>query len=141
MTPATFDRNAQKTNQITLVTTIALGYVLQQPALLVIAAGLLAAATFLPNYAPQLLVYRWLVRMNVLPTARVAEDPAPHRFAQLVGLSVLGIALGATAIGFTGIAWGAALLVLFLAVVNLTTGFCAGCFMHAQLARVRAGAR
>lgn len=141
MVQPSFDRNAQKATQLTLISSIAVGYVFAVPSLLWLAAGALALAAFAPAYAPQLLLYRLLVRRTVLRTDRVAEDSAPHRFAQLVGLSVLGVALVALLLGASTLAWSAALLVLFLAVVNVTTGFCAGCFMYAQLARIRGGAR
>ena len=90
-----------------------------------------------PNYAPQLLVYRALIRRKVLTTERVSEDPVPHRFAQQVGFGVLVVGIAATLVGATSVAWGASLLVLTLALINVTTGFCAGCFMHAQIARIR----
>ena len=141
MTVAAFDRNAQKTTQIALVTAIAIGYLTAIPALVWVAAALLATATFVPGYAPQLMLYRWLVRMNTLTTQRVVEDTAQHRFAQYVGLSVLSIAIAAHLAGALTFGWSAALLVLFLAVVNVTTGFCAGCFVYAQIARIRGGVR
>lgn len=137
MTPATFDRSAQRFTQITLITLLAIGFVAGSSITLMIAAVMLGMSLIAPSYAPQLVAYRALVRANVLRTERVNEDPAPHRFAQQVGFGVLIIGVVAGSIGALTFAWGAGLLVLTLALVNVTTGFCAGCFMYAQLARLR----
>ena len=137
MTPATFDRSAQRFTQITLITLLAVGFIAGSSLSLVIAALMLGMTLIAPSYAPQLVTYRALVRANVLHTERVSEDPAPHRFAQQVGFGVLIIGVVATSLGALTVAWGAGLLVLTLALINVTTGFCAGCFMYAQLARLR----
>ena len=137
MTPPTFDRSAQRFTQITLITLLAVGFIASSSAF-IWAAGIMLGLTLLnPNYAPQLLVYRALIRRKVLTTERVSEDPVPHRFAQQVGFGVLVVGIAATLVGATSVAWGASLLVLTLALINVTTGFCAGCFMHAQIARIR----
>ena len=47
-------------------------------------------------------------------------------------LAVLALFSGAVAIG-----WGLAFVVIALAAVNLIFGFCAGCFVYFQLARLR----
>jgi hypothetical protein len=137
MTPATFDRSAQRFTQITLITLLAIGFIAGSTVNLMIAAIMLGMTMIAPSYAPQLIAYRALVRANVLRTERVNEDPAPHRFAQQVGFGVLIIGVVAGSIGALTFAWGAGLLVLTLALINVTTGFCAGCFMYAQLARLR----
>ena len=137
MTPPTFDRSAQRFTQITLITCIAAGFVASSPAFIWAVAIMLGLTLLNPNYAPQLLAYRFLVRASVLRTERVVEDPAPHRFAQQVGFGVLIVGVVASSVGALSIAWGAGLLVLTLALINVTTGFCAGCFMYAQLARLR----
>jgi hypothetical protein len=137
MTPATFDRSAQRFTQITLITLLAIGFIAGSTVSLMIAAIMLGMTMIAPSYAPQLIVYRALVRANVLRTERVNEDPAPHRFAQQVGFGVLIIGVIASSLGSLTVAWGAGLMVLTLALINVTTGFCAGCFMYAQLARLR----
>ena len=137
MTPSTFDRSAQRFTQITLITLLAIGFIAGSSMSLMIAAVMLGMTLIAPSYAPQLVTYRALVRANVLHTERVSEDPAPHRFAQQVGFGVLIIGVVATSLGALTVARGAGLLVLTLALINVTTGFCAGCFMYAQLARLR----
>jgi hypothetical protein len=137
MTPATFDRSAQRFTQITVITLLAIGFIAGSSMSLMIAAVMLGMTLIAPSYAPQLIAYRALVRANVLRTERVNEDLAPHRFAQQVGLGVLIIGVVAGSIGALSVAWAAGLLVMTLALINVTTGFCAGCFMYAQLARLR----
>ena len=137
MTQPPFDRSAQRFTQITLITLLAVGFIAGSTITIVIAAAMLGITLLSPAYAPQLLVYRSLVRSTVLRADPVDEDPAPHRFAQQVGFGVLVVGVIASSLGALTLAWGAGLLVLALALINVTTGFCAGCFMYAQLARLR----
>jgi hypothetical protein len=66
-----------------------------------------------------------------------AEDPAPHRFAQGLGAAVLLAATLALFAGAAALGWGLAFVVIGLAAINLLFGFCAGCFVYFQLARLR----
>ena len=55
------------------------------------------------------------------------EDSRPPRFANMVGLAVLGTASVAYALGFDTAGAALGLLVAALALLAATTGFCAGC--------------
>ncbi|MDR7512746.1 MAG: DUF4395 family protein, partial [Armatimonadota bacterium] len=66
----------------------------------------------------------------------VPDDPAPHRFAQGVGAAVLALATVAFAAGSPAAGWTLAALVGALALLNLTRGFCAGCFLYGWLVRL-----
>ena len=55
------------------------------------------------------------------------EDARPPRFANLVGLVVLGVASLAYAAGLETLGAGLGLLVAALALLAAATGFCAGC--------------
>ena len=55
------------------------------------------------------------------------EDARPPRFANLVGLVVLGAAATAYAVGLPTLGAGLGLLVAALALLAAVTGFCAGC--------------
>jgi hypothetical protein len=55
------------------------------------------------------------------------EDARPPRFANMVGLAVLGTASLASVLGFETVGGGLGLLVAALALLAATTGFCAGC--------------
>ena len=55
------------------------------------------------------------------------EDARPPRFANMIGLGVLGTASLAYALGLETIGAALGLLVAALALLAATTGFCAGC--------------
>jgi len=55
------------------------------------------------------------------------EDSRPPRFANMVGLAVLGTASVAYVLGFETAGAALGLLVAALALLAATTGFCAGC--------------
>jgi hypothetical protein len=65
------------------------------------------------------------------------EDARPPRFANVVGVVVLGTASIAHALGLHAIGWGLGLLVAGLAVFSAATGFCVGCEAYKVLARFR----
>lgn len=132
-----FDRSALRFGQISLIVVLAIGFVLGIDAFIYFGAYMLGAALVAPRFAPQLLLYRALVRRGLVRTEIHDEDPTPHRFAQKMGFGVLLIGTIGSIIGLSGLAWGAGIVVMALALVNVTTGFCAGCFVHAQLARLR----
>ena len=132
-----FDRSALRFGQISLIVVLAIGFVLGIEALIYLGAYMLGAALVAPRVAPQLLLYRALVRRGLVRTEIHDEDPTPHRFAQKMGFGVLVIGVVSSIIGLSAVAWGAALMVVTLALINVTTGFCAGCFVHAQIARLR----
>lgn len=134
-----FDRNAHRFGQTSLVVVLLAGFVLNIPSFVAVGALMLALALIAPTWAPQLGLYRVLVRNNILQTAIHDEDPTPHRFAQQVGFGVLAIGTIALAVGNLSVVWAAGLLVATLALINLVTGFCAGCFMYAQIAKFRGG--
>ena len=55
------------------------------------------------------------------------EDARPPRFANLVGVTVLGAATAAHAVGWQPVGTGLGALVAALALLAAVTGFCAGC--------------
>jgi hypothetical protein len=55
------------------------------------------------------------------------EDARPPRFANMVGLAVLGLAAVAYAVGLTTVGIVLGLLVAALALLAAVTGFCTGC--------------
>lgn len=65
------------------------------------------------------------------------EDSRPPRFANQVGLAVLGSATLAYLIGWTTIGAGLGLLVAALALLAAVTGFCAGCQIYRLGTRLR----
>jgi len=132
-----FDRNALRFGQISLISVLVLGYVFNLPYAIYVGALMLFSALVIPSWAPQLIIYRVFVRNNWTQTVIYDEDPAPHQFAQQMGLGVLVIGTVASIVGSLTVVWGAALVVIALALLNVTTGFCAGCFVYAQIAKLR----
>ena len=65
------------------------------------------------------------------------EDSRPPRFANLVGVAVLGAATVAYALGFAGAGAALGLLVAGLALLAAATGLCAGCEAYRLGARLR----
>jgi hypothetical protein len=65
------------------------------------------------------------------------EDARPPRFANAVGVAVLGAATAAHAAGLATLGWTLGLLVAGLALLAAATGFCAGCEIYRLGARVR----
>ena len=94
--------------------------------------GALSPATSLPRglYA-RVLRPRGLVR----PRVRI-EDPAPHRFAQLVGGTFLVAASVSAVLGQLTVAWTLGWIVIALAFLNFAFDICVGCIVYAQLVRV-----
>jgi Domain of unknown function (DUF4395) len=136
-----FDRSVLKVNQVILMVGILVGYFvgLSRPvavlALPVLAAMMLAAVASPSLNLPRLL-YVHLLRPRRLVRPRVVdEDPAPHRFAQLVG-GVFLLAASLCALGgFLLAAWVLAWIVVALAFLNFAFDICVGCIMYAQLVR------
>ena len=77
-----------------------------------------------------------MIRPRLSPPAEL-EDPAPPRFAQLVGLVVTGVALLAALAGVglaVEIGAGLALIAAFL---NAVFGLCLGCELYLLIRRAR----
>jgi hypothetical protein len=132
------DAHLGKFSQGCTVLLTALAFLFNLPVLVLITAVILAIAALVPTASPYRLLYRGIVLPLKLLRPRIVEDdPAPHRFAQGVGAAFLIIAslilflTKATAVG-----WTLDLIVFVLAGINLTVGFCAGCFLYYHLGRL-----
>lgn len=115
-----------------------LAFVLNQPVLILVTAGVLTLSALFPAGGPYRLVYRYLLLpLRLLRPRIVEDDPAPHRFAQGVGAVFL---LASTLVLFlshaTAVGWALDLLVFALSGMNLFVGFCAGCFVYYHLGRL-----
>ena len=132
------DTHLAKFSQACTVVLTALAFLLNQPIIVVITAVIMAIAALAPNISPYRLLYRYIVvPLHLLRPHIVEDDPAPHRFAQGVGAvflivaSILLLLTKATLVG-----WILNLIVFVLAAINLTVGFCAGCFVYYHLGRL-----
>lgn len=132
------DHSALKVNQAFIIGLLAVGFVVNQPWLVALVAAVMVIGTAVPQAALFQQIYHRLLKPRGWPRPeRKQESPAPHRFAQGMGGAVLLVALLAFGIGAFTPGWGLVLLVITLAAVNLVFGFCAGCFVYFQLARLR----
>lgn len=81
-------------------------------------------------------LYSALIRPRLSPPAEL-EDPAPPRFAQLVGFVITAIGL---VLGLLAVPWAvevAAGLALAAAFLNAAFGFCLGCEIYLLARRLR----
>jgi len=105
-------------------------------AILAVGVALFAVGTVRgPQGSVQGWVFRRWVRPRLAPPAYL-EDPAPPRFAQLVGLVVTaaGLLIGLAASIAVPIAAAVAFVAAFL---NAAFGFCLGCELYLLIQRVR----
>lgn len=130
------DRNALRFNQAAIITFLVLGFVFNQPWLVVFVAAVMVVGTIWPNAGLFKTVYQSAFRSRGWLKADIVEDTADaHLFAQgLGGLFLIASSL-ALFTGVTTLGWALAWVVIILAAVNLFFGFCVGCFMYYQLAR------
>ena len=131
--PATFDANVLRFNQIAIVVGISAAVLIQQPIIIIAIGAVLLAGSLDPRLAGFKRLYSSLIR----PALRVAvnpsqDDPRPHNFAQGLGGVFLLLATLAFLGGWSLIGWSLAVLVAALALLNLTTNFCLGCFLYYQ---------
>jgi hypothetical protein len=127
------DSNVLRFNQISIVVLLLLAAALNAPVLV----GVVAVVMLLGTLEPRLALFKQFYSQVVRPRLSIAvavsqDDPRPHNFAQGLGgvfllLSSLAFVLAAPVVG-----WVVAGLVVALALLNLTTGICVGCFLYFQ---------
>ena len=132
------DTHLAKFSQASIVVLTALAFILNQPIIVAITAIIMALSALAPSISPFRLLYNGvIIPLHIWKPRVVEDDPAPHRFAQGVGAAFL---IAATLILYltkaTPIGWALDLIVFVLAGINLTVGFCAGCFVYYHLGRL-----
>lgn len=130
------DSRAPRANQAVIGTLALLAFALDWwPLLAILAIQLFAGLRFGRRYCLPCLAYFELIqpRFGEGPT----EDSRPPRFANQVGLTVLGAASVAHLVGFEALGWALGLLVAGLALLAAATGFCVGCELYKLGARLR----
>lgn len=130
------DSRAPRTNQAVIGTLALLAFVVDWwPLLAILAAQLLIGLRFGRRYCLPCLAYFELIqpRFGEGPT----EDSRPPRFANQVGVTVLGAASLAHLVGLTALGWTLGLLVAALALLAAVTGLCVGCELYKVGARLR----
>src|SRR5436305_7600522 len=116
-----------------------LAFVLLQPIFTLITAIVMAISALVPKASPYRLLYqRVVVPLGLLKPRIVGDDPSPHRFAQ--GVGAIFLFASSAVLFFTHIpvlGWTLDLIVFVLSSINLTAGFCVGCFIYYHLGRAR----
>lgn len=103
--------------------------------LLLVIALLFLWSVLSPRTAPWGVLYRKAVQPRLKPPTEL-EDPRPPRFAQGVGLFVVGAGL---VLHLLGVPWAlpiAAAFAFVAAFLNAVFGFCLGCQMYLLLQRM-----
>lgn len=130
------DARAPRFNQTVIGTLALVSFATGWWPLLAILAGQLAIGLqFGRRFCLPCLAYFELVQPIV--GEGPVEDSRPPRFANQVGMVVLGTAAVSHAAGAQVLGWSLGLLVAALALFAATTGFCAGCEIYKLGARLR----
>jgi len=137
-----FDRSVLKVNQMILMVGIVAAYVVglahnQAAVVLPVLAVMMLAGMVSPQLnAPRLLYLHALKPWGIVRPRVVHEDPAPHRFAQLLGgVFLAGASIAALASALV-VAWVLAWIVVVLAFLNFAFNLCVGCIVYAQLVKL-----
>ena len=131
------DRSELRFNQISIITLLVLGFLLDSVWLVALVGLVMAVGTLWPRLG----LFKRFYHAVVKPAGWLKPDVAPdtadaHLFAQGVGSLFLIAATLSLLTGQTLLGWTLTWIVVALAAVNLFLGFCVGCFMYYQLARV-----
>lgn len=131
------DHNQIRTNQGFTIALLALAFVLDWPALVVFTGIVMLIAALVPSAGLFTRVYRHVLRPArlVQPAIRI-DNPEPHRFAQLVGGTMVSLGSLALLMGVSLVGWALIAVVIVLASLNLFAGWCAGCMMYYWLNRL-----
>jgi hypothetical protein len=133
----TVDLNALKFNQISIIVLTLIGFILNARFLPAFVAAVMVLGSIFPQAALFKLIYRRAaVPLHILKPEISKESPAPHNFAQLFGGIVLAAGTFLLYLGSAASGWVLTWIVIVLAAVNVGFGFCAGCFVYFQLARL-----
>ena len=128
------DTTALRFNQGAIITFALLGFIFNQPYLILFVGLVLALGTLLPTGALFKQVYHKLLKpAGLLKAMIIDDDPIPHQFSQGVGALFLLSSSLLLFLDNQGLGWALAWIVIILAGVNLLFNFCAGCFLYFQL--------
>jgi len=136
----TVDQGALKANQSIIIVLNIAAFILHSWPLAALVAIAMSVGTVLgkPGF---LSLYKGVLRpLGLIKAEPIEDDPRPHRFAQGFGSLVMILGVVLLMLGASGAGWTAVWIVAILAGVNLSdllsVGFCAGCFVFYQLARL-----
>ncbi|MGL4651716.1 MAG: DUF4395 domain-containing protein [Caldilineaceae bacterium] len=131
------DHSLLKTNQVFIIGLLVIAFLLNWSWLV----AFVAAVMLVGSIWPQAGLFKIIGQKGLQPAGILKPDvrddiPQPHLFAQAVGGLCLLAATVSFLLGAPVVGWVLSGIVVALAAVNLFAGFCAGCFMYYQLARL-----
>lgn len=128
------DHKALKLNQYFIIVLGLLAFVLNLPLLALFTGIVMAAGTAFgkPGFYPLIV----LAKKAGYKSEIIPDNPEPHRFAQGFGAVVLLGGSASLLAGLPILGWSLVWLVIMLASLNAFTGFCAGCFVYYQIAKL-----
>jgi len=131
------DQSAMTVNQIFIISLSALAYIFDTPWLLILTAVCMSIGLVVHKWQPFTLFYKHVVKpLHLMKPQPHPDDPAPHRFAHLLGAIFLFIAAGCLFLGYTMLGWVLCWIVVFLAQLNMQAHFCVGCFLYLHLSHL-----
>lgn len=134
MTTRSIDYNALRTNQISIIMLLALSFVLNAIWLVALVAVVMLIGSAFPRAALFQRFYHRVLKSVVKPDIH-EDNREPHLFAQALGGTFTLLAFLTLYAGIDIIGWSLVWFVIGLAALNLTVGFCAGCFVYYQLSK------
>lgn len=135
--PTSVDPRAPRFGQSITASLLIIGIALQEPAFILAVAILLDTAV-LSGWRIHVygILWRRVVSRFVDPPIR-REDPAPHRFATLIGAAGTSAAVVLAVVGYPLAPYGIAAAIAVAAGLGAVTGFCLGCQMYRSVSTLR----
>jgi hypothetical protein len=126
------DRNAHRWGAGISAVVLLVGFALDVRVLVPVVGIALAIGVFMGlRYSPLGATYRFVKRTLKLDIPTIAEEEAPPRFAQLMGLIMLGLGtFGFYVLHSPAMGWTFGLIVVALQTLLAVTGICVGCEMY-----------
>ena len=130
------DHSALKFNQMAIISLLVLAFLFDQLWLVAFVAAVMLVGTWWPNAGLFKLFYKHgLKPRGIMQPQMIADEQAPHLFAQGLGGLMLAASIAALGAGLTVLGWLLVGIVVVLAAVNLFLHFCLGCYLYYQFAR------
>ena len=131
------DETGLKTGTALTIVLLLISFVLDSWVLVaLVAIAQLMGGLGLP-VAPYRLIYQHILKPSGIVKPRlIADNPAPHRFAMLVGAIFNAGAVIALLMSAPLLAWLLVAVVVVLANLNFWLNFCLGCWMYYRLNRL-----
>lgn len=133
------DQSEIRTQQALGPLLLTTAYVLDDWRLVAAQCGFFLVTVLYYQLGPYVLLYRWVLRpLGIVKADLRVDNPEPHRFATLVGFSVLAAAVYLLATGAATAGWMLVGIVALLGGIAFF-GWCAGCFFYYLINRIGTG--